>query len=177
MKICPRCHNQVDNDAKFCSKCGWNFNIKSINNSNKLRKSNYISSERGYRRRWKEQKFEECSFDDVALWLKEHNGHLEIENVRGNMKYDTSGMFIQTLKWHIQYLIIRYYDDSKANKSYGLCYDSAYDKWLSPGKTTVTNSIQTWTSGKNVIFKMHRASHYSGGGNCEFHCGMAIYEI
>jgi hypothetical protein len=162
-KTCPRCHEVLDKNARFCSHCGWEF-----------RKGN---KNRPQRRRWKEESFQNTSFTRVMNWLRNCNGHIEIVNVRGNLKYDTSGIIFKTRDWYVQYLTIRYYDDDKANKSYALVYDEQYDFLLRSGATKAVDNCMERVGNNPMIFNIVRSSHYSGGGSKEYSCAMAIYEI
>lgn len=101
-KTCPRCHETLNAKAKFCSNCGWKFGAP--------------------KRRWKEKKFQDVSFQEVMDWLKTYNGNIEILSIRGNIRYNSRGFIFVSRDWYVQYLTIRYYDDDKANKTYGLVF-------------------------------------------------------
>lgn len=161
-KRCPRCHEELNVSAKFCSNCGWEF-----------RRKRAVPK----KRRWKEEHFQDVSFREIDEWLDMHNGNIEIVNCRGNTKYDTSGFIIKSRDWFVQYLTIRYYDDEKANKQYELIYNQQYDSLLSSGAKRARNNVEKIVDGRKVIFSISRSSHYSGGGSREYSCYMAICEL
>lgn len=162
-KTCPRCHEILNTKAKFCSRCGWKFGSN---------RNNWTP-----RRRWKEKSFQNASFKEVMEWLKENNGRIEILNARGNLKYDTSGIFFISRDWYVQYLNIRYYDDQQANKNYGLVYSEKYDSLFSSGSYKASNECAARVNGRPVVYNIVRSSHYSGGESKQYSCAMSIFEI
>jgi len=161
-KECPKCHKILEDNAKFCSECGWQFH----------QKTNHPKQ-----RRWEIKKFSDCSFDTVADWIKSNNGHIEILDAKGNIKYDTSGFIFINREWYVQYLNIRYYNDAQANKQYAIVRAEAYDKLFSSGAKRAQEQVKNMVQNRNVIFHISRRSHFSGGGSREFCCTAAIYEI
>lgn len=162
-KVCPRCYEILNKKAKFCSNCGWNFRSNGNN--------------RTTRRRWKEQSFQNVSFQEVMEWLKTYNGKIEILNAKGNLKYDTSGVFFISRDWYVQYLNIRYYDDQQANKNYALVFDEQYDSFFSKGADKAITNCVDRVADRPIVYKIVRSSHYSGGGSKQYSCAMAIFEI
>lgn len=154
---CPNCGQHVDDKDRFCWSCGTPLKRKRRKQRQKLKQS-----------------FQDASFDDVYTWLQEHNGHIEITYIKGNMRYKGLGFF--TRKWYFQYLNIFYYKDEKANKSYTMRTSAHYDIMFFR-RNLVYNEIHQEPLPEKILFDEIRSSYYPDGDGQQYHCGVLIGEI
>lgn len=159
MKKCPRCGQIIDVYANYCQNCGWDFNG------------------RRKKRWWHIKKFENVSFEEIRQWLYENNGHIEILDIKGYLRYFTEGIFFTSEEWELQYLNIKYYDDEKAAGNYDIVWSSAYDFLFWSGIARAEGFVDRNIGGYKLIKKIKRSAHYQGGGYSRTACCMALIEF
>ena len=146
--ICPRCKNNVPDGSNFCCNCDWNFNYK-----------------KKERKRYETMQFENCGAEQIRAWLYNNADQIEILSVRGNLRFDTGWMLINTYNWYFQYLSIRYYPNTKGHK-YNIVLRCSHNNLFNlfdatqPVDRDVDAAIRY---SRNVIWDFYRDSHLPGG--------------
>ena len=159
MKKCPRCGSTLHDEAKFCSECGYSFIHK------------------GKRRFWKEQKFENCTIQAVADWLRAAGGRYEIISIRAGIRYADKGFILTYKQYYFTYCSIRYYDDAAAKgHHYFISYNLQYDGLFTSAQEKVNRELakRRPAYGKELL-RLRRESFVEGGGKI---CGgIDIFEV
>lgn len=154
---CPNCGNTISNQDRFCRSCG--ANIKS-----------------GRKRKRCEQSFENTTFENVAHWITENNGKIDIVRVNANMRFDREGVFYKRNVWYVEYLNIYYYQNNRSKKYYVCRCAEDTDSWLQDGRNYVYESIHKSPEPDKTIFTRIYSRHFPNGGSYQTHCGLLIGE-
>lgn len=154
---CPNCGNTISKQDRFCRSCG--ANIKS-----------------GRKRKWCEQTFENTTFENVARWITENNGKIDIVRVNANMRFDQTGIFYKHNDWYVEYLKVSYYE-GESKKCYVCRCAEDTDGNVHDGRSYVYNSIHKSPEPDKEIFTRIYSRHFPDGDNKQTHCGLLIGEL
>ncbi len=157
MSVCPRCHSNIVDGAKFCHKCG--FKVVSVN-------KNYQPI--------KKLEWHNVSFKDMQNWLYNNSSNMIIENAKARIRFDEKGIFFTTYEWYFQDLIIWYRVGNNPSPNHLVsCYKSS--SYLSVfAKKSVDNFINSQLAySKRVMLDFSRQA-YLPGGDLSF-CRVALF--